>query len=107
MDSANVYKCIAQSFIPQTIDENKSQSPLSSLPRLDVHQNWICSQCGNDNFLKCTDSKMENEISVCILCGIQRVDSIILQLKGSNTHSMRPYGNEFVIENEEEKDIDS
>ena len=105
LDTSAAYKSIAQCFIPQV--DPKHQTLSSILPSLDKHQNWVCSSCGNYNFAKCIDSKMQNKVPVCNLCGLQQIDSIILQLKGCNTYNMRLHGDEYDIENKEEPKIDS
>eukprot|EP01084_Bolivina_argentea_P267617 454333_1 len=89
-----IYEKIAQCFI----------APYYPSRRL--YNNWICSDCGNHNFGKCINYKMNYDVSICSLCGIQQIDSIILKIKKGNSYLMV---NEIVInktDNEEKNDID-
>eukprot|EP01084_Bolivina_argentea_P051978 95525_1 len=43
--------------------------------------NWICCNCNNYNFQCYIGGKMNNNVSICILCGISKKDSIIMQLR--------------------------
>eukprot|EP01084_Bolivina_argentea_P085009 153674_1 len=55
---------------------------------LDQQQDWRCSNCSNYNFRQRIGSKMQFNLSICALCGIEQADSIVLQLKGHDTYVM-------------------
>eukprot|EP01084_Bolivina_argentea_P267618 454334_1 len=96
-----IYTKIAQCFI---VHETLTDDDLTGLQG--PYNNWICSDCGNHNFGKCINYKMNYDVSICSLCGIQQIDSIILKIKKGNSYLMV---NEIVInktDNEEKNDID-
>eukprot|EP01084_Bolivina_argentea_P320146 555449_1 len=54
---------------------------------LDTHD-WSCTNCGNYNFRQWINGKMNDNLSICSLCGISQVDSIILKIRNHDTFVM-------------------
>eukprot|EP01084_Bolivina_argentea_P150257 262418_1 len=38
---------------------------------------WVCYHCGNWNHAQYINNKLKNNISICCLCGITQIDSIM------------------------------
>eukprot|EP01084_Bolivina_argentea_P269241 457532_1 len=49
---------------------------------------WYCCNCGNVNFCAFVDSKINNNLEKCRLCGITQKDAIVLNLRNHNTFIM-------------------
>eukprot|EP01084_Bolivina_argentea_P070876 128877_1 len=78
-----IYKAIAEcfSFCYSFETISSEETKLS----LDIHQDWICSHCGNYNFHYYISSKMRYDLLTCDLCGITKIDSFVLKLRNSDT----------------------
>eukprot|EP01084_Bolivina_argentea_P117471 208622_1 len=71
-----VYKTIAECFVFTSVDDNIL---------LNERQHWACNNCSNFNFNSYIAGSLNCDLSVCILCGIQQTQSIILKLRNTNT----------------------
>eukprot|EP01084_Bolivina_argentea_P256314 431499_1 len=49
---------------------------------------WICGNCGNENFAKYIGGELRNNTDSCSLCGLKQKDSIVLILKNHDTYTM-------------------
>eukprot|EP01084_Bolivina_argentea_P261536 441994_1 len=67
----HVYNSIAMCFVT-----NYKNMESASEYQLDLHQGWTCSNCNNYNFCNYVNSKIQLDLSICSLCGIQQKDSI-------------------------------
>eukprot|EP01084_Bolivina_argentea_P276242 471328_1 len=74
-----VYNIIAHCFLENNITTDN---------KLQLLQHWTCSNCANYNFVKCIAGAMKYDISICISCGISRIQSIILKLRNHDTFTM-------------------
>eukprot|EP01084_Bolivina_argentea_P296715 511058_1 len=54
----------------------------------DVVSDWICSNCGNYNFQKYINGKMNNDLEYCSLCGITEIESVTLKIRDYDTFIM-------------------
>eukprot|EP01084_Bolivina_argentea_P246327 412274_1 len=70
---------------------------------MDQRQNWICYNCGNKNVNNFTANKITTKIETCILCGIQRTESIVIKLRNNPTFITV---NDFNDDNETEHKMD-
>ena len=71
-------------------------------------QHWICNNCGNCNINSWIAGKLNTDLSVCILCGMQQKESMILALRKYNTFIMvrEVDQNVEVVKDENSDDID-
>eukprot|EP01084_Bolivina_argentea_P130100 229697_1 len=51
-------------------------------------RDWSCNNCGNYNFSQYINGKMNHKLSICTLCGISRIDSIVLKIRNHDTFIM-------------------
>eukprot|EP01084_Bolivina_argentea_P310774 537813_1 len=51
---------------------------------------WNCYNCGNVNFCAFVDSKINNDLQKCALCGITQTAAIMYNLRNHNTFIMKP-----------------
>eukprot|EP01084_Bolivina_argentea_P177027 306218_1 len=49
---------------------------------------WICGNCGNENFGKYIGGELRNNPQNCSLCSLKQKDSIVLILKNHDTYTM-------------------
>eukprot|EP01084_Bolivina_argentea_P215747 366360_1 len=54
----------------------------------DVSVDWICHNCGNDNFCQVVSGKFILNLENCRLCGITQVDSIMMKIRKHETFLM-------------------
>eukprot|EP01084_Bolivina_argentea_P294497 506720_1 len=73
-----IYGAIAQCFV-----YNDDSDLLCDKPR-----DWICTSCGNYNFHKFIDGKINYDVSICILCGISQIGSIIAKIRNLDSFLM-------------------
>eukprot|EP01084_Bolivina_argentea_P257015 432915_1 len=74
----STYKAIAQCFVCNNTCELL----------LDKPRDWTCSNCGNYNFCKFINGKMNYNVSDCNLCGISQIDSVVLKLRNLDSFLM-------------------
>eukprot|EP01083_Nonionella_stella_P012267 34798_1 len=55
---------------------------------LEDARDWICSNCGNYNFSKYVDGKINHNLKWCTLCGITQVDSVTMKIRNEDTFIM-------------------
>eukprot|EP01084_Bolivina_argentea_P201696 344729_1 len=99
-----IYEAVADCFIFH--NKAKKQQNVS----LDQPQDWTCHNCGNYNFNYCVGGQTNTDLSCCSLCGMQQIDSIILNLKNQDTFLMvnDTNDNSDMTESEQKEDaIDS
>eukprot|EP01084_Bolivina_argentea_P218987 371504_1 len=80
-----------------------------TFPNVSIKQEWnqwICQNCSNHNFNRYIGSKLCYDLSICSLCGIQQIDSVVIKLKNYDTFTM--VNDDNINDNDEKKrdDID-
>eukprot|EP01083_Nonionella_stella_P123384 371757_1 len=55
---------------------------------LEDARDWICSNCGNYNFSKYIEGKINHYLKWCTLCGITQADSITMKIRNEDTFIM-------------------
>ena len=65
-----IYSWIARCFIDQGHE---------------IHNYWICSECGNRNHPRFIGNKLNYDLSICTLCGIKQIDSIIMKIQNRDS----------------------
>eukprot|EP01084_Bolivina_argentea_P077161 139884_1 len=70
----NIYNAVSQCFIFENISS--------------LYDYWICYDCGNKNVKHFEASKMIEYVTNCTLCGITRIDSIVLKLRNRPAYIM-------------------
>eukprot|EP01084_Bolivina_argentea_P094409 169717_1 len=78
----NIYKATADCFISH--NEQNEKHNIS----LDKPYDWTCHNCGNYNFNYYVGGQINTDLSTCSLCGMQQIDTIILNLKHQDTFLM-------------------
>eukprot|EP01084_Bolivina_argentea_P214974 364928_1 len=67
---------------PSIFDDNNNKTVINK------GYDWFCSNCGNHNVNKWINKELNIDLSICILCGIKRKESIILNIKNYDTFLM-------------------
>eukprot|EP01083_Nonionella_stella_P069118 184085_1 len=49
---------------------------------------WTCNNCGNYNLSQYIDGTMNEDLSICMLCGISQIDSIVLKIRNHDSFVM-------------------
>eukprot|EP01084_Bolivina_argentea_P218985 371501_1 len=75
-----IYESVAKCFVIGATQHFKEYI-LSS-------KSWVCCNCSNFNFCKYMESKFNEQLSICSLCGIEQIESIILNIKRFDTFVM-------------------
>eukprot|EP01084_Bolivina_argentea_P265252 449530_1 len=76
-----VYEAIAECFVLKYDLENINSSLIRGI-------DWICCNCGCNNFSSLISSHVNTDLSTCSLCGIAQKDAIILKLRNYDTFTM-------------------
>eukprot|EP01084_Bolivina_argentea_P003991 7563_1 len=81
---SRIYETIANCFVQNHYFVDNDIYHESSGRRYD----WVCYNCGNNNFAFVIGSKVNIDISTCCLCGVQQKDSIALKLRNYDSFIM-------------------
>eukprot|EP01084_Bolivina_argentea_P296074 509870_1 len=78
----NTYKAIGNCFVSnaKSVDNDLKESEISTSLR-----EWICSKCGNCNICQHVNGKINYDLAICQLCGIEQIDSIMLKIRDDET----------------------
>eukprot|EP01083_Nonionella_stella_P082898 228975_1 len=81
-----VYKAVAECFIFRL---DYQWSNVHEANELVIKlQHWICNNCGNCNVNTYINGKFTTSVTVCILCGMDQIDQIVLKLRKHDSYLM-------------------
>eukprot|EP01084_Bolivina_argentea_P071286 129629_1 len=80
-----IYEAIAKCFILTHDVQKTKNTMLISQP---TRKDWLCSNCSNYNFHNYIGGEINTDLSLCLLCGVQQIDCIIMKLKDADTFVM-------------------
>eukprot|EP01083_Nonionella_stella_P110132 322071_1 len=78
------YQGIADCFVT-------TYSKFTDIPseyELKTHPSWTCCNCSNYNFSNFIGGKINVNLSICSLCGMKQIDTVIMILKHYDTYTM-------------------
>eukprot|EP01083_Nonionella_stella_P005177 15022_1 len=91
-----IYDMIADVFVDRNTRMANRQrratalSTVGELLRIDLNaqRDWVCYNCGNENFNQYIGGKMSIRLKFCTLCGIKEKESITMTLMNKDTFIM-------------------
>eukprot|EP01084_Bolivina_argentea_P302547 522238_1 len=55
---------------------------------LNNSQDWVCCNCGNDNFSQWINNQLNKNLTMCCLCGISQIDAIVLKIRNQDVNDI-------------------